>query len=503
MTRKGIVGIALVLVVVAGLGLLILKRDLSLSFPGVKAESSATPADGRDAPKGPHGGRLLSEGNLQLEITIYEGGVPPQFRVYAFEGGRPIDPKEVRLTIELHRLGGRIDVINFRPEGDYLRGDRTVEEPHSFNVTVIAERKEQTFRVEYAQIEGRVELPPEALTSAGVEFATAGPARVRQTVDLPGEVGLNTDRMARVVPRLSGTLTEVRPTLGSRVHAGEVLAVIDSREMAEAKREFVEAAHRATFARTAFEREEMLWRKKISAQEEYLLKQQAFEEARMARQTARQKLRILGVPDTEVERLEEAGGERAGRFEIRAPLAGMVIEKQVTLGETVKGDQVIFVIADLSTVWVDVLVAPRDLGLVRVGQKVLVRSDALTVEVPGVLTYLGPLVGEETRAAKGRVVVDNRDGRWRPGLFATVRLVHQEATVPVAVKVDAIHTWREMPVVFAQFDRVLEVRPLKLGRRDGEWVEVLAGLAAGQRYASAGSFVLKAELEKAAATHDH
>ena len=81
--------------------------------------------------KGPHGGRLLSEGDFQVEITIYERGVPPQFRVYAFDRGKLVNPDEVKLTIELRRLGGKVDVINFQREGDYLRGDKVVEEPHS------------------------------------------------------------------------------------------------------------------------------------------------------------------------------------------------------------------------------------------------------------------------------------------------------------------------------------------------------------------------------------
>src|SRR5215213_8921993 len=90
-----------------------------------------------DYPRGPHGARLLTDRDLQLEVTIYETGVPPQFRVYPFGGAlQPLPPKDVTLQIELHRLGGRIDRINFHPEADYLRGDAVVEEPHSFDVNV-------------------------------------------------------------------------------------------------------------------------------------------------------------------------------------------------------------------------------------------------------------------------------------------------------------------------------------------------------------------------------
>ena len=118
--------------------------------------------------KGPHGGRLLSEGEFQVEVTIYERGVPPQFRVYAFEQGKPVSPEEWTLSIRLRRLGGREDVIKFEHEGEYLRGNRVVEEPHSFVVEVVAQRAGQTYQWAFEHVEGRVELPLEALASAGI-----------------------------------------------------------------------------------------------------------------------------------------------------------------------------------------------------------------------------------------------------------------------------------------------------------------------------------------------
>jgi len=472
------------------------------SASGSAAPGAAEP-EAAEAPKGRHGGRLLSDGSFQLEVTIYERGVPPQFRVYAYEGGRPVDPSEVQLTIELHRLGGRVDVVRFRTEADYLRGDRTVDEPHSFDLKVAAQRRGRAHRWEYSQIEGRVELAPESITSSGIVVETARPVRMKQVLEVPGEVVLNADRVAHVVPRLSGVLIEVRHNQGARVRKGEVLAVIDSRELADAKREVIEATHRVEFARIAFEREEMLWKKKISSEEEYLAKRHAFEEARIAHQSARQQLRILGVPAAEIERLATNGSDRVGRYELRAPFNGTIIEKDAALGEAVKGDQVLFVVADLSTVWAEAAVPPLNQGSVRVGQKVAVRSDAVGVEVPATLTYLGPLIGEETRAAKARVVVDNRDGRWRPGLFVAVKVVTEEVPVPVAVKASGIQKWRDKDVVFAQFGKAFEVRPVELRRSDGEWVEVVAGLEAGQQYAAENSFVLKADLEKAGATHEH
>ncbi len=188
---------------------------------------------------------------------------------------------------------------------------------------------------------------------------------------------------------------------------------------------------------------------------------------------------------------------------MKAPFSGDVIEKNIAVGEVINENEVIFVIADLSTVWVDATVYAKDLNLVRVGQRVTVKSDVLGIETKGVLTYVGPLVGGKTRSAKARIVVPNPDGLWRPGLYVNIKVVHEEAPTPLAVKVEALQTFRDWDVVFVQVGNLFEARPLELGRRDGEWVEVLSGLSPDDKYVSENSFILKADVEKSGASHDH
>ncbi|TAK00185.1 MAG: HlyD family efflux transporter periplasmic adaptor subunit [Candidatus Manganitrophaceae bacterium] len=467
--------------------------------------------------KGPHGGRLLSKDGFQVEVTIYEKGVPPQFRIYSYEKGKPIDPNEVRLDIALHRLGGRIDEIRFQKEGEYLHGDKVVEEPHSFDVRVAAEWKGQSYQWEYSQVEGRVEMAPEAAKAAGIEIQTAGPVRMKTILELPGEIGFNKNKVAHVVPRLSGVVTEVRKNLGDQVKRGEVIAVIDSRELAEAKTEYIESVHRLEFSQAAFVREEALWKKKISPEQDYLAARHRLEEAEIARQAAEQKLLALGLSRAELSLLatEPEGeviqhqirapfSERAlTRYELRSPQDGIVIEKRVSVGEAIKEDADIFVIADLSTVWGEITVYAKDLRVVGVGQKVTVRSKELGLEATGKVSYLGPLIGGQTRAAAAHVDIPNPKGLWRPGLFVTVELFQEEVPVPVAVSADALQTFRDWDVVFVQYGNQFEARPLELGRSDGKWVEVVSGLAPGEKYATRNSFVLKADLGKSGATHDH
>ncbi|MGR3311503.1 MAG: efflux RND transporter periplasmic adaptor subunit [Candidatus Brocadiales bacterium] len=452
--------------------------------------------------KGPLGGRLLSKAGFQLEITIFEPGIPPQFRVYPFDMGEPISPEEVTLTIELHRLGGRVDVINFNKEGKYLRGDKVVEEPHSFDVKVSAEWNGHPYHWEYSQIEGRVELSPEAVQNAGIVVETAVPAKIKTVLELPGQVVLNADKVVHIVPRVSGVVTEVYKNLGDNVKYGEIIAVIESRELAELRSNYLASIKRAELARVTFNRKERLWKQKISSEKEYLASNQAMAEAEINLDVATHKLMALGLSQADLD-VSEKTHENLTRYEIRALFNGEVIEKHITVGEAVKEDANIFFLADLSTVWVEVTVYTKDLRVVKIGQNVTVRSNVLDMETDGNLSYLGPLVSEQTRTARGRVVVENPEGYWRPGLFVTVEVVKEEVSVPLAVSVDALQTFRDWSVVFVQYGNLFEVRPLELGRSDGRWVEVLHGLEPGERYVTHNSFILKAELGKAGATHDH
>ncbi len=453
--------------------------------------------------RGSHGGRLLTQDNFQVEVTIFETGVPPEFRVYAYEDGKPIDPAKVKLAMELKRLGGEVDRFQFQKQADYLRGNGVVEEPHSFDVSILAEKGGKAYNWEYSQVEGRVKMDSEQLQNSGVEIAVAGSERIKTIIELPGEISLNKDKVAHVVPGLSGIVAEVRKNLGDSVKKGEVVAVIQSRELASLKSEYLSASKRLELTGATFQREENLWKKKISSEQDYLNSRLAFKESEIELKATGQKLLALGLTSPDLASILQESESELSRLKIRAPFDGMVIEKNVSLGESIKEDADIFMIADLSTVWVDVTVYAKDLNLVRVGQKVTVQAKTLGLEEQGTLAYVGPLIGEETRSAKALVILLNRNGEWRPGLFVTVNLLQEEVTVPVAVKAEAIQSYRDWSVVFAKFGDQFEVRPLTLGRRDAEWVEVLEGLSPGQEYVSKNSYLLKAELGKAGASHEH
>jgi len=501
MDKKQLILIVAVTALTAVAGAWILTFDKSgktQAMEGGKSSPNAgnTAEAAKESEKGPHGGKYFVEGDFSLEVTIFESGVPPQFRVYLYEKGRPLTPSAADVNITLSRLGAEPQIFGFKPEGDYLRGDQVVEEPHSFDVAVAAARNGKAFRWSYSQVEARVEMTDAALKGAGVEIKTAGPATITSVLHLPGEIRFNQDRLVHVVPRVSGIVTTLPIAIGRQVKKNDLLAVLDSQALADMRSDFSATQKRLALARITLAREKQLWQEKISPEQDYLLARQAASEAEIAFQTASQKLRAFGASTEKV-------GNNLSRYEIRAPIEGVVIEKDIALGEAIKADANIFTIADLSTVWAELVVYPKDLNAIKAGQTVLIKSSVLQSEATGTVSYIGSLVGEQSRAATARATLQNPDRLWRPGLFVEVELTADQTQVPVAVAVDAIQTVRDWSVVFGRYGKFLEARPLELGRSDGKMVEVLEGFAAGQPYAAGNSFAIKAELGKAGATHDH
>ena len=462
-----------------------------------ESKNKAEPVKG---PKGTHGGRLLSSGKFAVEVTIFEQGVAPEFRVYAFENSKPSLPKDIKLSIKINRLGSNTEVINFAAQQDYLRGDKEIIEPHSFTIQVAAEYQGQKYNWEYEQVEGRVRMDDATAKSAGIQIATASPAQIRSLLQLQGEIQFNQDRLVRVVPRLGGVVVNAVKNLGDRVKQGDVLAVVESQELSNLRSEYLATQQRLALARTTFDREKRLWEEKISAEQDYLASRHALSEAEIAQRNAEHKLLALGLPRAALQR---QGENSLTRLEVRSPIDGVVIEKKVATGEAVGAEANIYVIADLTTVWAEVTIYPSDLNAVKLGQKVTVRATGIDAAAEGTIAYVGALVGEKSRTAKARITLRNPEQRWRPGLFVAVEVVQDETKVPVAVSVAAIQTLRDWKVVFARFGDVFEARPVELGRSDGKRVEIVKGLAPGASYAASNSFVLKADLGKAGASHDH
>ncbi len=190
-------------------------------------------------------------------------------------------------------------------------------------------------------------------------------------------------------------------------------------------------------------------------------------------------------------------------YDLRAPLSGTIIDRQVALGEHVGEQKPVFTIADLSTVWVDFSIYRHDLKRVRIGDTVLIDAEDGGSVIEAKITYMSPVGNSDTQSALARTVISNKDMRLRPGLFVTGRLLLAEKPVDIAIKSNALQTLENRTVVFVRNGIKFETRDVEVGGRDTEHAEITFGLLEGDIYAAKNSFIIKAELAKGTAAHDH
>ncbi len=372
--------------------------------------------------KGPHGGRLLVEGDFTLELSIFETGVPPEFRAWATQNGQALSPEKVDLTITLTRLGGKVDQIKFRPHGDALRGDTVIYEPHSFIVTIHAISGGVEYRWQYDNFEGRTKIETAVAEALGIETMLAGPVVLQETIIVYGQIRANPERVRKVSARFDGLIKSVSPSLGDRVQKGQNLATVESNES----------------------------------------------------------LKL---------------------YTIEAPVSGVITGRDANPGEQTDG-RLLFTIMDTSSVWVELAVFPNYRRRVHVGAPVIIESDGGGPSAKGKISRIN-VTAEASQVVKAHVLLDNKKDQFFPGSFVSAQIIVGEHPVSLAVKRTGLQAFRDFTVVYVQIGEEYEVRMLELGRQDAEWVEVLAGLEPGSRYVSKNSYIIKADIEKSGASHDH
>jgi cobalt-zinc-cadmium efflux system membrane fusion protein len=305
---------------------------------------------------------------------------------------------------------------------------------------------------------------------------------------------------------VEGTVTQMRKRLGDPVTPGEVVAVLDSREVADAKSEYLTASVAFDLKKTLFERQQMLWARKINTEIQYLQARETFLEAELRLRVARQKLVALNLDPAEVvkaskqESAPNSSVSSLREYEIRSLISGRVIERKVDVGALVgrQGDPSdLYTVADLSVVWVELAVPTADLGVIKEDQRVLIASGGENGKLgEGRIIFISPLVNPDTRSARVIAKIDNKALIWRPGSVATAGIVIKEEPVDVRVPRAALQTIGGESAVFVRTSDGFQKRAVKIGRSDEEAVEITSGLSAGEEIAVKNTFLLKAELGK-------
>ena len=352
-----------------------------------------------------------------------------------------------------------------------------------------------------------LKLSAEEIQSAGIESALILVQEVSEPLTLTATIRPNQDRIAHVAPRVSGRIVNVKANLGDQVKAGQTLAVLDSLEVGDAYSAYLQAATQQSVAKADFERAEKLHGDQIIAQKDHLRAHAEYEKSRAALAAARDRLRMLGVDASPT-----GDGKARSTFPVSTPFAGTVIEKHAILGELSQPDSPLFVVADLSKLWIAADLFEKDLGRVQVGASAVVTVAAYPDEsFEGTLTYIAAAVDKETRTVQARVEVANLDGRLKPEMFATVAIrtietTRQGATVKaLLVPTEAVVLMNGQPTVFIEDSDGFEPRDVVLGQKLRGRLVVKSGLAAGERVVTAGAYALKARIMKSelGAGHGH
>jgi cobalt-zinc-cadmium efflux system membrane fusion protein len=350
---------------------------------------------------------------------------------------------------------------------------------------------------------GIVKLSPEAMREFGIEIAQAGPGTVSQVIELSGEVVFNADRIAHVTPTVAGIVQKVHRSVGDRVEAGQVMAVLSSRELAAARSVYLAASARLELARDNAERDQRLFEQKVGAEHVVLESRQALREAQITVNQADSALHALGYSHEQIEAIESLDDVAFNMYDLMAPLSGIVTQRHLTVGEVIDpaDDEAPFVVADLSTVWVNLTIYQRDLTHVKPGQRVHIRFGHDIPDAEADIAFVSPALDETTRTATARVVLDNPKGDWRPGLFVTGQVHRTDEPARIVVPRSAVIQVDGRDTVFVQTGEGFAPHPVKTGRKSPTHVEIVDGLAPGARYVARNVLALKAELNRAALEH--
>ena len=278
-----------------------------------------------------------------------------------------------------------------------------------------------------------IRLTDDQIEAAGIELAVVQDGTLSRRIVVPGTIVPHADRIARVSVKLSATVAELRKKLGDEVSKDEVMAVLESREVAGAKSEYLAARLTSELNKDLYDRDKILWDRRVTSEQLLLRSRSAAAQARMNLDIARQKLFAIGLTEKEIAALPEQPEIGLRRQEVRAPMSGRVVDRKVDLGAAVGRDNLeteLFTVADLDRVWVELAISPTDLPLVREGQTVSVAAHGLAYRAIGKIVFISPMVDRETHSARVVAEIANPDGNWRPGSLVHCTVAIEERPAP-------------------------------------------------------------------------
>ncbi|OTG88110.1 efflux transporter periplasmic adaptor subunit [Acinetobacter sp. ANC 4558] len=346
--------------------------------------------------------------------------------------------------------------------------------------------------------EESVQLTPKQITEQGIKVSKVEIGLIEQLISYPAKLMANTDQQAHVSAGYSGQVKHVYVELGQQVKKGQALATLLVPDLVDQQAQLKIAQTNLNLARQDFERERDLWTQGISAKQDYQRASNAYQQAQVQVQAARSRLSALGG-STDIN----------GQYTLKAPISGVISEKDIVIGEYVQLATQLFVIDQIDQLWLEFIVPNIDIAFLQPNQKVQFKSLQTGQMYQAQIMNLNSTADIQTGRLQVRAKVLDRNPELRPNLMVSLQLEQNKQTQVRRIEKNAVQRVDEKDIVFVPSqhgDKIeFSTQPVQLGSvsSDGKWIEILSGLNLGQTYVSQGSFLLKSELEKGEADHEH
>ena len=380
----------------------------------------------------------------------------------------------------------------------WLSSKKTESEGHGHDEGNAEHSDEDSSEEGHAE-EGEIQLTSQQMVEQGLKVAVASTGLVEKLTTLPGKLVVNTDQQAQISPNFSGYVEQVNVALGQSVQKGQTLAVLILPELIDQQANLRMAQVNLDLARKDYQREQQLWSQGISAKQDYQRAENAYRQAQITVQSSQARLNALG-----------ASGNNNGRFLIKAPISGVISKKDIVVGENVQLADQLFVIENLKDLWLEFNLPNTSNIQLQVGQILNFKTNGSDQNYQAKVQTLNPEADLQTGRLQVRAKVTTQADVLRPNVLVNVFVTDAQAKTALRVQKKALQQVEGKPVVFVIESEEkglvhLKAQPIEVGvsSQDGQWLEVISGLTEGQKYIADGSFLLKSELEKDEAGHEH
>ena len=380
----------------------------------------------------------------------------------------------------------------------WLSSKKTESEGHGHDEGNAEHSDEDSSEEGHAE-EGEIQLTSQQMVEQGLKVAVASTGLVEKLTTLPGKLVVNTDQQAQISPNFSGYVEQVNVALGQSVQKGQTLAVLILPELIDQQANLRMAQANLDLARKDYQREQQLWSQGISAKQDYQRAENAYRQAQITVQSSQARLNALG-----------ASGNNNGRFLIKAPISGVISKKDIVVGENVQLADQLFVIENLKDLWLEFNLPNTSNIQLQVGQILNFKTNGSDQNYQAKVQTLNPEADLQTGRLQVRAKVTTQADVLRPNVLVNVFVTDAQAKTALRVQKKALQQVEGKPVVFVIESEEkglvhLKAQPIEVGvsSQDGQWLEVISGLTEGQKYIADGSFLLKSELEKDEAGHEH